>query len=1584
MAAIDFPASPTVGQQFTAANGVTYQWTGIMWIVAPGTAGDFLPRDGSLPMTGDLVVGAGSDTVTVYADIGWISMSGNSAVDGAEAGWDVWNSAAPANEHGFTGLMSADGSFKIAAFTDAAVFTQIWQFKRDGTFVIPPPSNALTGNEAVTAAWVLAKGYAPATGGAYLPLIGGTLAGPGNLYVTGTFTAHGLSYFDNNIDARNPSDTWTQLRLINDAPTTGYATLLSLWRQAAGGGPAAAGALIGRLVFNGIGGDSAYAEFGGIGVNLVGANPAGGGNSIMYFNLNAGDGAGSPQRARLESTGDFYAYRRLIALGDNSQFYSSIEVKSPTGGYIDIGTDASDFIMRLQSNATDSYIATSVGSLYLNPASLYAFVTGSLVASTEVIAPYIRAQRTEWPGFLWEIQSNPVGAKRWDFIGWPGAGGELTLRWLDDASGELGRFQFNRDGMFTTMGTVYSRPDTAYESAFASDLVTVGGATFDWKYNGVNVWTFGIDPKSGGSMGGGNFIMNMFDDAGAYLATPILFTRNSKDAWFNFTTVRLGAAGYDPVNVLSMLGSMANTKHTASSTSDLMQSYIFGSDANGWGLRIFQRHTGSTIAYDYKVRNGSTTDITAITIASHGEVFFPVGIGSPTINGKLTVNAPPLGVSAGSVQEVAQFGSATANVDRLIARYDRLADGGDWTTSLVRFGRTVDSSVHGFMFWDVDGVGIGFPTGSQRQIEVLNDGRILLNGSTVSTGGEFSSPQGFVGVYHSMLAGGGMANQGGADGYTYLTDGSNHIALYLGGTASPSNVLRNNVHVLQDRVGTVTYATFIPGRMDVGNNAWVAGAILSEGWSYFTSNVASSNPSGSWSQGLAIGWNYAAGPAEINFVERFGGTFKFQHWNGTVMTPQTIEAAGFSGAHNYYMGTFHVPNVKFAIWDSKGFVVSPTADDDINGMGVGIAGVTLNTSVQSSARLFMTGANAAHAGALDLNSGSVVGSFIRMRNTAGVVSTYISADGDSLLAGSFISQYNLGKDLGSTTAYWRDAFIGYAHLSGYATAPLFQAQAASVPNFKWNATGNAAGLKLWEYFLYTDGDLYLRALDDGGTMVKQFQFKRSGDLIVPGDITATNLWANSTINSQSTITSNTHATDAPNYQTVVDATHWGFSRYWQGAAVRWDVGHNNNGDWFMSRYNPPGTSLGVAFGISATTGAATIVGGLYTGGLVLSSGLAWQPGSIYTDGNWGMIFRSAAATPTTHFAWFDYAGAQLLTYTTTNLLQVAANPPLAQNDTSVATTKWVKDQGYAGGGASGYVWMVKMTADQTVPVTTLTKINFDSISLERNGTNYSTANKRVTFPDAGLYFVSCRGSYNVNGQACNVYMHLYKNGVEITPTGQFRSVIAAGWFNTMEYDTLVDVVAGDYLEMWTHIDSPSGMILGSATMRWEGFRIDGVMGPQGPAGAGGALPVGSVIDFAGPAANIPSGYAECNGAAVSRTTFASLFTAIGTTWGVGDGSTTFNLPDLSSRMTIGRDNGTNRVTLAGSGVDATVPGKVGGSQFMQSHAHASHMGNAQGTSPDALSSTGNVGTVMTIQPTGAGTFQNMPPVGVVIKIIRTT
>lgn len=102
----------------------------------------------------------------------------------------------------------------------------------------------------------------------------------------------------------------------------------------------------------------------------------------------------------------------------------------------------------------------------------------------------------------------------------------------------------------------------------------------------------------------------------------------------------------------------------------------------------------------------------------------------------------------------------------------------------------------------------------------------------------------------------------------------------------------------------------------------------------------------------------------------------------------------------------------------------------------------------------------------------------------------------------------------------------------------------------------------------------------------------------------------------------------------------------------------------------------------------------------------------------------------------------------------------------------------------------------------------------------------------------------------------------------------------------------------------------------------------GSSAPGGLAPAGVVLPFAGSTA--PTGWLLCFGQAVSRTTYAALFTALGTTYGAGDGSTTFALPDLRGRVPGGKDNmgGTaaSRLTTAGAGVDGVTLGASGGAQ----------------------------------------------------------
>jgi microcystin-dependent protein len=89
------------------------------------------------------------------------------------------------------------------------------------------------------------------------------------------------------------------------------------------------------------------------------------------------------------------------------------------------------------------------------------------------------------------------------------------------------------------------------------------------------------------------------------------------------------------------------------------------------------------------------------------------------------------------------------------------------------------------------------------------------------------------------------------------------------------------------------------------------------------------------------------------------------------------------------------------------------------------------------------------------------------------------------------------------------------------------------------------------------------------------------------------------------------------------------------------------------------------------------------------------------------------------------------------------------------------------------------------------------------------------------------------------------------------------------------------------------------------------------------VPVGAYFPYGGTAA--PAGWLLCNGAAVSRITYAELFDAIGTAYGAGDGSTTFNIPDLRGRTVFGYES-------TDSAFDAI--GKTGGAQVVDSeHVH---------------------------------------------------
>jgi microcystin-dependent protein len=104
-------------------------------------------------------------------------------------------------------------------------------------------------------------------------------------------------------------------------------------------------------------------------------------------------------------------------------------------------------------------------------------------------------------------------------------------------------------------------------------------------------------------------------------------------------------------------------------------------------------------------------------------------------------------------------------------------------------------------------------------------------------------------------------------------------------------------------------------------------------------------------------------------------------------------------------------------------------------------------------------------------------------------------------------------------------------------------------------------------------------------------------------------------------------------------------------------------------------------------------------------------------------------------------------------------------------------------------------------------------------------------------------------------------------------------------------------------------------------------------------PTGAVISFAGSTA--PTGYALCDGSAIARSTYANLFAIIGTTYGAGDGSSTFNVPNLKGRTVVAYDVGQS---------DFNALGKIGGETTheltvaeLASHLHSYSTPSGDGT-----------------------------------------
>lgn len=162
--------------------------------------------------------------------------------------------------------------------------------------------------------------------------------------------------------------------------------------------------------------------------------------------------------------------------------------------------------------------------------------------------------------------------------------------------------------------------------------------------------------------------------------------------------------------------------------------------------------------------------------------------------------------------------------------------------------------------------------------------------------------------------------------------------------------------------------------------------------------------------------------------------------------------------------------------------------------------------------------------------------------------------------------------------------------------------------------------------------------------------------------------------------------------------------------------------------------------------------------------------------------------------------------------------------------------------------------------------------------------------------------------------------VSVTGVAGTTLTVVRGYDGTTAIDHLAGAVvrhvhsAGDFAAFYTHAEAESGVhgadgdIVGTTDV--QTLSNKNLTASSNTFSDKVLNPAGMITAYA--AAVAPTGWLICNGAAVSRSTYASLFNAIGTAFGAGDGSTTFNLPDLRGRFAMGVSAGHALATSGGA------------------------------------------------------------------------
>ena len=223
----------------------------------------------------------------------------------------------------------------------------------------------------------------------------------------------------------------------------------------------------------------------------------------------------------------------------------------------------------------------------------------------------------------------------------------------------------------------------------------------------------------------------------------------------------------------------------------------------------------------------------------------------------------------------------------------------------------------------------------------------------------------------------------------------------------------------------------------------------------------------------------------------------------------------------------------------------------------------------------------------------------------------------------------------------------------------------------------------------------------------------------------------------------------------------------------------------------------------------------------------------------------------------------------------------------------------------------------------------------------------------------------------------------------YTNVAAVG---TSEASKALVTDANGSIDVAAHDGSSQGLKLGGTLITSTAAELnhsDGVTSNIQTQIDGVSSPTASVIAYAGSSA--PSGWLLCDGASISRSTYSTLYAAIGTTYGSASEST-FNVPDIEGRVIAGKESSDTRLTSGGSGINGGTLGSTGGTEThtlltaeMPAHTHTQDDDSFVGSGNSGVSTSiwAGVGSQDTGSTGGDGAHQNTQPTIVLNYIIKT-